>query len=545
MAGVDVKKLPDALKSDGDLPIDDFRNTIMDAGQDEPGWDQLFAEEFQSREDNKGYQIGARLIRYISADLERWKSLMLLTGGTYGRNKVDGKLRDTPAAIPGSKPDTVIIFPNVPISDWSERFDDCCAFLGWTILTKLADTWKKDVKDDKKKIKWSTTARTIKYIGKVEEVSIARYLTKYHNQGNESDHKIRDMAAAIEDARKPLTLVFGDTPEAMHTMYKTGPSSCMTYTGGNRDWGWLVKEHDIHLAAWYAYNPNTRGVFTMRKDTVAARTVIWREPDGTWKYGRIFAQNNTIKERFTQALRDKGYTPLNGYSYTSTAFDIPGTPRKPGKDNKEWVAPIPYFDNNGVRYKITFDKTTHAFHFEGAKDLKQGNLPSQGIVSSLMCDAPECRRCGKPVMQARYMVANSKDMYCGANCAGESGYVLAYMHDQDRRLVKRSLAIMDGLSGDHYYISMPVAITLGGAPMIKGHAVNRATYVLSVPEDHDYDADNPHISCYGYSLKIGKQYFRISGHTMEHLQQRNMVHKTSKKEPIAHLNGGGRHLGTV
>ena len=117
--------------------------------------------------------------------------------------------------------------------------------------------------------KWETKDRILKRLTSYTDMPTARVLSRYTNfdvKYPPATHTtIRDFAAAIDEARKPMELTFAEKPEDFCIMYGSGPSSCMSVHGGNSSrFKWMF-DHNFCPASFYAYFPYTRGALCIKE----------------------------------------------------------------------------------------------------------------------------------------------------------------------------------------------------------------------------------------------------------------------------------------
>lgn len=324
--------------------------------------------------------------------------------------------------------------------------------------------------------KWANIDRITKRLNEYVDMPTARALTRYCNyEAAYKPDQIRDFAANIDIARKPLELIFADKPEEMCAMYNSGPSSCMSpksqYSEG---WNFLT-EKNLAPPSFYAYFPYTRGAYIMNHGKIVARAVLWADinfinnPKGIppysdmgypnfnknlcekWYYGRIYSDTQEMTNKFIKALQSHSISSLNGLFNCpkDTKFVVPGIKL----DSKNYGIPFPYFDNlegvgtdsgyYGKGFFAEYDTTTKVFTLTYSKASKNNaGIPINGrngfLKSSdyqeLNCD------CCKGIIHKNKEAINTDDglSFCSEYCTTKQGYIWAIQGNGNRLYTKPS-----------------------------------------------------------------------------------------------------------
>ncbi len=257
-----------------------------------------------------------------------------------------------------SSPTLLRVYTNIPIDSVPTEVSTMSCT---NVLKTFLSEYEADMLDEKKKLKWATLERAITrfevYVDLPTSAVVARYLFP-----TKSSDEVRNIANRIDNVRKPMELIYADTPEDYVTMYGSGPHSCMAFSGeGKENWKFF-KEYNLCPASWYAYYPNTRGAYVLKADKVLARVMLFLD-DGKWRYGRIYPiPGANIREKFVETLQAQGITELKGNHRPTPgiSFTIPGVLIK---DNN-YGCPWPYFDDiprEPSDWGISFNKETKEF----------------------------------------------------------------------------------------------------------------------------------------------------------------------------------------
>jgi hypothetical protein len=384
------------------------------------------------------------------------------------------------------------VFPNIMLNTHRKLENISTSTSAITLATFLAE-YEEDIADDKKKQKWEPLERATKLLNDYLDMPTARALSRYvFTNGKIKDDTIRDFADAIDNFRKPLELIFAETPEDFVTMYGSGPQSCMAYSAGERSsWLFLEEKYKQCPASWYAYYPYTKGVYAVKAGKVIARAICFADPkkgfvgpETKWQYGRVYPTTPEIDRKFKETLHQNGITELSSVPHTplpSFEFTIPGVL----KDSGVYAAPWPYFDNinRGAEYwNVAFDKDTHEFkiQFDPSKYLSVNNRSGHIISSDYI--TLECSSCGNPINMKKapvIPVEAGEHAFCSDNCAASYGYHRVIQGNQSS-VYKRLTEEMVSLKDDSFvkFSTIKAAQNCGYLPLIEELGV--------FPEENDY-----------------------------------------------------------
>lgn len=337
-------------------------------------------------------------------------------------------------------PEAIRVYPNILLNDFSVEVSSVSSLFCNKILKTFIADLESDLLDDKKKQKWETKERYTSRLNQFVDVKTVAALTRYIYTSNEiKESAILKYGSAIEVSRKPLKLVFAETPKDFVTMYATGPQSCMTNipTGGSERWAFFKDE--LTPPSFFAYCPVTKGVYAEKGGTVIARTILYNTAKAsidpvtmksvvtkeTWQYGRVYCDNSEYRTKFIAALDELNIKSLTNTfkAPTSISWKIPGFKLD---GSSIYTMPWPYFDNMSSTYfRITFDKATNEFtvYTDGASGFavhaRSGHLRSTDYFTI------NCTNCSRTIKPGSVLeVVDRDDCFCSDNCAMEQGYIM-------------------------------------------------------------------------------------------------------------------------
>lgn len=381
----------------------------------------------------------------------------------------------------------VRVFTNLSVDSFTvEAARDCTRYTHADDLLKtFMEGLFNDTKDERRKQAWIGSGRAWKRMKRSETIPLTRALSRFLGLGDWPDHKLRNLATAIEEDLKPLALLYADDPKDFQEMYGEGPTSCMDMR--HKDTWPELNKADSHPCAFFAYWPHTRGVYAKRKGKVMARTIVYEREPGVWCYGRVYANHEQDRKVFMEQLHKDGFKPLDpnwkegdnkfrhGYyrgapaGMEKSVFTIPGIISDSGK----YCMPVPYFDNIGTdpntrtgycQIFASFDKETKTFTVEIGPNVK-GNVSTtlqNGRVFSNQLSTKVCVVCGRNYEEGLKHQTRDRD-YCSRRCVEHDGCCQAYRSDGMQVIVDRDGAYKDPFNGD-WYTNERAAIDFGAKP---------------------------------------------------------------------------------
>lgn len=358
-----------------------------------------------------------------------------------------------------------------------------------SLITKINE----DMKDDRRSIGWNSLARARGRLKKFEDMDTERALTRYTNavKVGHSDKMIATISANLVMSRKPVEIIFANTPEEISKMYSSGPSSCMTAKGAERPRGWMkLVENKSHPCAFFAYHPYIRGAYIANaRGETRSRVFLYTCENGKEYYGRIYGSGGNDVTVMQNALQERGIHVLprtksganlrdnSGHYWRDVEFNIPGL-----NIGAEYVMPFPYMDNFRGHPKITFDAKTKEFNIKciseeayskiggGWRYFPGYDAMQTGFIASSQLEGHHCAHCGGKVDTARgfavYMEKETGYRYCTVQHAQSQGKILAKSSDGHDYLVNAGAAYRDNLEGT-YYTNLQALKELGGMQFVQ------------------------------------------------------------------------------
>jgi hypothetical protein len=338
--------------------------------------------------------------------------------------------KDLPVILPTADPKEFHVYPNLHLKVEGVSLDilkTITWFNEFDVLEPVAVMLADELNHEKKRVRWETTQRGLKYLLRREKTTLGKALVRFTKiQEEMDDAKIRNTVTKIENELKPLEILIAKTPEQFIEMYGSGPTSCMT-ANGQREWKFLI-DQGRHPADFYGWSPEMGGAYIIRKGVVVCRAVLFGgDGKGNFKeYGRIYSANEEYTKKFIQELKNRGMNEAGSY-VCSLPFDVPGAKRT---SNNDYVLPIPFCDNLVCRFDVTFDNKTNVFHVvpivkEDKHKLKGFYLNGgQILLSSQTCTSVVCDQCKTPILMSKLQIKSDIDgkFFCSAPCAEEAGY---------------------------------------------------------------------------------------------------------------------------
>lgn len=417
----------------------------------------------------------------------------------------------------------VRVFTNLSVDSFSiEAARDCTRYTHADDLLKtFMEGLFNDIKDERRKQAWVGPGRAWKRMKRSETIPLTRALARFLGLNDWPDHKLRNLATAIEEDLKPLALLYADQPKDFQDMYGSGPTSCMDWRHKDT-WPELIKA-DSHPCAFFAHWPHTRGVYAKRKGQVMGRTMIYEREPGVWCYGRVYANHEQDRKIFMEQLHKDGFKPLDeqwkegdnkfrhGYyrgapaGVEKSVFTIPGIEAGSGR----YCMPVPYFDNIGTdpnnrtmycQVFAKFDKETKTFTVEVGPNVK-GNISTtlqNGRVFDHQLSDKICSGCGRQYEQGYKHQTRDRE-YCGMRCVERDQCVYAYRSDGMQVVVDKVEAYQDAFE-NIWYTNERAAIDLGAKP---------ARWSPFHTEEYE------ELSRHGRVMKENNQTYMLNGYTAE------------------------------
>jgi len=260
------------------------------------------------------------------------------------------------------------------------------------------------------------------------------------------DDLVRDIASSLQSEYVLPPLFICETAEDYHTMYNTGPSSCMTENSPHGFKSGVLEEGvKFHPASMYHYIPLTGGAFFTKKGAVAARAVLLRKSveDKLFTHiGRVYANNEAdgnklkrlIKETYNPDIRmDPCHVSPEG------PFEVEGRRSPKGGG---YAIPYPYFDNVKTSNLYIMPKEgVEGTYIVGSIDKLGGSYgsahhnavrfrPTSGrwMMSNTMAPKIPCTQCGQSYQASTAVGIDLPDgrQVCSSSCARDGGYMPVY-----------------------------------------------------------------------------------------------------------------------
>jgi hypothetical protein len=352
------------------------------------------------------------------------------------------------------------VFPNIIVNTYSQ-INTVSSINCAEILKSFLEAYDADMQREDTKQKWVPTDRAESRLTTHLDMPTARALTRYifGTKTSLKDAQIRDFAEAVDLARRPMELIYAEKPEDFVTMYGSGPKSCMSFDGDNENRWSLLRNNKWCPSSLYAFFPYTKGVYVMKNGKVAARTILFMNPnhDKNWKYIRIYSDNPEVTDHFVRSLAESGIHKADRCAIEPKfSFVVPGL-----KTDVGYVAPWPYLDSPLPRgeneWKVSFDNTTKEFTFY-YKNSDQATLINRGnYIQSRDYMVLKCSTCDKTIQltgrngSMAILETEGDHIFCSDECAIEGGYV----------------RIIDGTGRNMYKLPTNDMINVHGSSFIK------------------------------------------------------------------------------
>jgi hypothetical protein len=418
------------------------------------------------------------LVRILS---QPFKECVNLINSTAGQLRYSHMIIATP-----KDPDKLRVFINMPLDfcDWHSDFMSASPYTKPEMISTLIRGIDEDMKHAQRKMGWTPLSRARTKLKKYEDMSVERALLKYTNVGqllNES--AIKNIAAKIVLARKPVVIQFAKTPAEIAKMYKSGPSSCMT-THGERAWK-LLTDTGSHPCAFFSYHPYVRGAYILNnRGGVRARVFLYTKEDGKEYYGKLYGSTPNDVEVLRAGLHELGIMVLpktksgvnqrdgSGHYWRDVTMTIPGIAM-----DTDYIMPFPYLDNFKGLPEITFDTNEkvfkvqcHAEDARGSLEVLSKSFPGyeasqSGFISSKGLFKFTCASCGNPVNTTagtgRFAERETGHRYCTNRCMERAGKIIAKNGEGNPFVVDRASAFRDDFT-EEWYTNLQALIECGG-----------------------------------------------------------------------------------
>lgn len=470
--------------------------------------EDLLEKLFYERKNDEIFNVAANIVRTNAASIIRFKELLETSATETNKNAFnsDKVFNKQPLMCLGATPDTIRIYPNL-ILDYidSESLNLCSWILAWDILDTFSANLKADLADDRKKQGWQPLDRATDRLNRYEDIPTARALKRYSGLCDDADNFIRDVAAGIDEQRKPVELIFAEKPEDFVDMYRTGPQSCMSWVSAGaegRGWAFMPDQVKIHPTSFFAYHPYTKGAYIKFKDTVACRTICYQQEDGKWYYGRIYSTNAKMLSVFENGLKERGITKLSGRFNRKAKFEIDSFQHKQVAAK---FMPRPYFDDMESNFLISYDDKTDKFTVDTSKPAKTSNAGTTGgYVTVTQVNIVTCA-CGSRNSGSSALIQSPDGLhfFCNSACAQRVNYCYAFRSDGTRVYVPTSETFFDKYATRHY-TNREACVLQNGYPVLLEIDTD---YADTVPEEDD------ELTVCGHIVLIDDKIYRYVGTT--------------------------------
>lgn len=462
----------------GYLNLHTYHRKMLKWFRDESIDNSEFDKLYGKYKDSGPFNQAARLVRFLAPQHLRLMELIntSLSDQRFQPRPVTPTFELKYMFTPHKDFDKVNVFVNLPLNPGidSEMLNHVSWILYPETLLQFYDDWKKDM-DGKGAIKWATPRASWRVLKRYETMTIARALTRYSNiEHCFSAAQIRDLAAYIEIARKPFELLYADKPEDFIQMYSATVHSCMSNNKANDLW--KVLEHaKHHPTSFFSYHPHVRGVYAIEKGKIAARTFLYQQDSGKWKFGRVYGSNAGLVEKFQNAMKEVGYQAMpphndeRGKYRRNVKFSIPGIPF-----GGDWMMPVPYCDNLTHDIRVDWNKDKKEFDVEcgiGPMRYPEINVAHQstsGYILASALSSARCRSCQKPLGGTRnlHTCQDGTGIFCSTNCMNGAGYSRATRGDGVLVVIPTAETIGDARTGNERYTNVEAAKNIGCLPYI-------------------------------------------------------------------------------
>lgn len=452
---------------------------------------EAFEKDYQALITNEPYKMAARLVRYFSTDFKQFVDTVNNCLRTKCGVAINWLTEDQVLIVPHPKDATLLrVFINVKVSNTKLPMRYVSPICHQEVLKAFTTELRTDLASDATSKKWETTNRSWRRLKRYEDMPTIRALQRYTNIPKHiGEESLKSLAAAIDADRKPLEIIYAEKPEDFITMYASGPSSCMAKGGEGGNFGFMLKKQ-VHPTSFFAFHPHTKGAYIMRGGQVAARAILYEDhaKPGKWIYGRVYALDAQVKEKFINALEKAGLTSLgavdmrhNILAYTCE-FNVPGYLYS----GEDYFMPVPYFDNlrHDIPLMVKWDKEKKEFNLKCYADPKDRKDPSlkgymrldmgvtRGYVMSNEMSECICAHCGisyNPRTARSACVAVDGAVFCCRTCAEAHSYVCAYRSDGAAVWVHRnSGAVRDAGETTRWYTNLNAALSFSSYSLVLG-----------------------------------------------------------------------------
>lgn len=476
--------------------------------------------------------VFTRVVNYARADWNKFRSLLEACYNDVVGGFNDSLLNDSPiVTLHPTQHDKVYVYTTLVMSSY-----DSIHFY-WARPSRVKQgagfikTYFDDIKDDKRKLAWSPISRAKSRILRRELVDVSRALTRYFPalKANLSSSQLRDIATAMVEYNAPIELSYADTdPTHFYDMYKDGPDSCMK-DNGSRPFSWMAKlSKPVHPTSVFAYSPYVKGVFLKRGNKVLARSFLYdvaffgnaaEAKKGAWAYGRVYGSTEKYTKIFVTALNKEGYREISSLGLNMAKeyeITVPPIVVSDAEAGSVGIAAgeymyVPYLDNHARDVNVTYDEDSAIAKVKfGARENDVNCVfgSQHGFLPMAAFRKLTCHGCGGDIKMANGkspLFASDGATFHNSECATAAGYVSAIVGGGPTRAWMRSdnpTLTQDPYNNGNYY-----------SPSGRTHyqILPMITSLYESLEDLDI------FTAHGTVAKVGSEYYRISGHLVEHI----------------------------
>lgn len=365
--------------------------------------------------------------------------------------------------LPGSKPETIRVFPEVWVTSANPRHSPPSYDAGLHITpysVEFIRHWWERTKQQPQA--WTPLSRGLTRMFKSVEVSVAVALTRYTSMKTQiSEASINKFAEAVINFRRPAELVEARTPDDFMEMYwnnTTGPSSCMTKSGAGRDWSSMPDDDKVHPCAWYAYTGKTYGLYLKKGNEIIARAIIYdagQDGKPKWTMGRAYYSTAFAFEKFKQEARARGINvdnPIKGMEINNDGwdFEVPIVKSK----HLGSVVPVPFVDNVKFGFKLSLSDDKTKVRFVGDKSVPVTLLRTPvGHFTVASINGAKCENCYNSWDARRGVRTEDGHLFCSAPCAAVNGYIQAKDDVGGNRYIAKAAAYEVIFAGDNTHVN--------------------------------------------------------------------------------------------
>jgi hypothetical protein len=327
--------------------------------------------------------------------------------------------------------------------------------------------------------KWETPARAIANMKRTKDYTMAKFMNKFTLVGNMyTASQMRDVADNIAEEFLPVEVKEALTLQDWIDMYELSKQSCMVSRSehaGQWSGDFLSQvqkgvpvEKVMHPVVWYFYNPDVRGFYVRKRDSVTTRCIVIN--DDVFNY-KMYSSGEVDGRALRAYFQEQGWEQMEEDDMVecgTASFTIPAYK----KDNGEKVCPFPYVDSINMYWNVEYLEDTDEYRWSQAMEdtrpvPKVRSQTYAGFITHNHITGAQCVRCGGDC--GRYAVlTNDNSNYCCDECAENDGYGRAKRSDHSTIWIAREMAFLDDVHGD-MFTNREACISCGGLPHYKGH----------------------------------------------------------------------------